>query len=342
MRKPAHLAIAVILLNLGGLKAETATEFYQNKKIINLIVSTAPGTGYDIYARAIARTMPKHIPGAPNIVVQNMPGAGGLNATAHLFNVAAKDGTVMATVQSGIPTESVFRPDVARFRSTEFSWIGSANRETNIMILWSQSPYTDAESLQRNEILLGAVGPGTTGLDMPLLANALFGFRFKIVSGYKGSPDVRLAMQRGEVHGFGGDTWSTVAVDMKDLLADKKVLVALQYGYQRHSDLPNVPLLMDFAKNDEDRQALSLLMARQEFGRPFLGPPGIPSERLDALRRAFDKTMSDTQFKQDAEKLRLEVSPLTGEQVETLVKQLAATPQPVVDRVNKLLAGSAK
>ena len=212
----------------------------------------------------------------------------------------------------------------------------------NIMNLWSQSPYTDAESLRCNQILLGAVGPGRTGLDMPLLANALFGFRFQIVSGYKGSPDVRLAMQRGEVHGFGGDTWSAVAVDMKDLLKEKKVLVALQYGYERHPDLPDAPLLMDFAKNDENRQALSLLMARQQLGRPFLWPPGIPSDRLDTLRRAFDMTISDRQFMQDAEKLKLEISPLTGEQVETLVKQLAATPRPVVDRVNKLLAGGAK
>ena len=342
MKTSIGLTLTATFLSVGIAAAETPKEFYQNKKLINLIVSTGPGTGYDIYARAIARTMPKHIDGSPNIVVQNMPGAGGLNASAHLFNVAPKDGTVMATVQSGIPTESVFRPDTTRFRSTEFSWIGSANRETNIMILWHKSPFTDAESLRRNEILLGGVGPGTTGVDMPLLANALFGTRFKIVSGYKSSPEVRLAMQRGEVHGFGGDTWSTVAVEMHDFLKEKKVQVALQYGYKRHRDLPDVPLLMDFAKSEGDRQALSLLMARQEFGRPFLGPPGIPSDRLQVLRRAFDKTMVDPQFVQDATKLKLEVSPLTGEQVETLVKELDATPRAIVDRVKKMLADGAK
>lgn len=338
MHKPIGFAAALSCCMAPAALGNDVETFYKGQRL-QLIVSTAPGTGYDMYARTLSRHMPRHMPGNPPIIVQNMPGAGGLNASAHVYNIAPKDGTVFATVQSGIPTEPVFRPEVARFDASKFSWIGSANRETNIMIMWHAAPALTPEEMRKTEVVLGAVGLGTTGVDMPVLANALFGFRFKVIPGYKGSPDIRLAMERGEVHGYGGETWSSVRGEMKSLLDDRKVRVVLQYGFARHPELADVPLLIDFAQSDSDRQALQLLMARQEFGRPFMGPPGIPPERLNALRRAFDASMIDKEFVAEAEKLGLEISPLTGEQVGALVDKLAATPRDIVQRVGKLLAG---
>ena len=312
-------------------QAEDVAGFYAGKTI-RIIVGIGVGSGFDINARVLARHLPAHLPGHPSVIVQNQPGAGSATMTNQLYASGPFDGTVIGACFSGLPMAPLLQPASVRFDATRLNWIGSTNRESNIMYVWHDSPFASLDDLRSKQMIVGAQGPGSTQYDYPVLATHLFGMKFKVITGYESTPKIHLAMERGEVHGTLAN-WSTIKAIASDWVRDKKIRMLAQFGLRPHPDLADVPMFLDVAKSEADRQALLLEIARLEFGRPFFVPPNVPAERVEAIRRAFDATMADKDFLAEAEKLKVDVDPLTGEQVADLIAQLYRTPADVVARV---------
>ncbi len=309
--------------------------FYQGRQL-RMIVGSAVGGGYDLFARIVARHIVHHIPGSPSIVVQNQPAAGGVVMVNQLYGQGPKDGTVIGVPINGIPTAPLLQSGT-QFDPTKLIWIGSTNREAYVAFVWHTVPVAGITELTRKEVVVGATTPGTTMVDFPLLANDVLGFKFKIVRGYQGTPQINLAIERGEVQGMGGLGWASVKAQTPHWISDKKIKVLAQYGFKRYSELPDVPTMFELATSEADRQAMMMLFARTEYGRPYFLPPDVPAQRVAALRRAFDATMKDPAFIAEAAKLQFDIDPLTGQQVQALVGQLAATPRAVVARVRAAL-----
>src|SRR5215475_702516 len=305
---------------------EDIAAFYKGKTV-RIVVGTAAGGGYDLFARTVARHLAGHIPGNPTIIVQNQPAAGGLVMTNQLFATAPRDGTVIGAPINGIPTAPLIQPYGAHFDAEKLIWLGSTNREPYVAFVWHTAPVQSLAELQQKELIVGATAPGTTMVDFPLITNAILGTKFKIVRGYEGTPQINNAIERGEIDGEGGIGWAAVKAQVPAWIAEKKINVIAQYGLKRNAELAEVPSMLELAKSEADRRALLMLFARTEYGRPYFLPPEVPAARVAALRRAFDATMRDPAFVAEAARLQFEVDPLTGEQVQALVAQLAATPQ---------------
>jgi tripartite-type tricarboxylate transporter receptor subunit TctC len=276
--------------------------------------------------------MAAHIPGQPTIIVQNQPGAGSLTMTNALYNAGPFDGTVMGASFNGMPTTPLLQPAGARFDPVKLNWLGSTNRETQAMYVWHTAPAQVLEDARAKEIVMGAQAPGSTQFDYPVLANKLFGFKFKVVTGYESTPKIHLAMESGEVHGTIAN-WSTLKAINPGWIADKKIRIIAQWALKKNPELADVPLFLDLAKTDAERAALELMLARLEYGRPFFLPPNVPAPRLEALRRAFDATMKDPAYLAEADKLKIDVDPLSGAEVAALVEQVSRTPADTVARV---------
>jgi tripartite-type tricarboxylate transporter receptor subunit TctC len=331
---------ALLSALLVGLVAPAAAEddvaaFYRGKQL-RMIVGSAVGGGYDLFARIVARHIVHHIPGSPGIIVQNQPAAGGVVMTNQLYGQGPKDGTVIGVPINGLPTAPLLQSGT-QFDPERLIWLGSTNREAYVAFVWHTVPVTRIAELTSKEVVVGATTPGTTMVDFPLLVNDVLGFKFKVVRGYQGTPQINLAIERGEVEGMGGLGWASVKAQTPHWISERKIKVLAQYGLKRYSELADVPTMLEFAKSDADRQAMTMLFARTEYGRPYFLPPDVPVERVAALRRAFDATMKDPAFVAEAAKLQFDVDPLTGEQVQALVAQLAATPREVVARVRAAL-----
>jgi tripartite-type tricarboxylate transporter receptor subunit TctC len=331
---------ALLSALLVGLVAPAAAEddvaaFYRGKQL-RMIVGSAVGGGYDLFARIVARHIVHHIPGSPGIIVQNQPAAGGVVMTNQLYGQGPKDGTVIGVPINGLPTAPLLQSGT-QFDPERLIWLGSTNREAYVAFVWHTVPVTRIAELTSKEVVVGATTPGTTMVDFPLLVNDVLGFKFKVVRGYQGTPQINLAIERGEVEGMGGLGWASVKAQTPHWISERKIKVLAQYGLKRYSELADVPTMLEFAKSDADRQAMTMLFARTEYGRPYFLPPDVPVERVAALRRAFDATMKDPAFVAEAAKLQFDVDPLTGEQVQVLVAQLAATPREVVARVRAAL-----
>ena len=331
---------ALLSVLLVGLVAPAAAEddvaaFYRGKQL-RMIVGSAVGGGYDLFARIVARHIVHHIPGSPGIIVQNQPAAGGVVMTNQLYGQGPKDGTVIGVPINGLPTAPLLQSGT-QFDPERLIWLGSTNREAYVAFVWHTVPVTRIAELTSKEVVVGATTPGTTMVDFPLLVNDVLGFKFKVVRGYQGTPQINLAIERGEVEGMGGLGWASVKAQTPHWISERKIKVLAQYGLKRYSELADVPTMLEFAKSDADRQAMTMLFARTEYGRPYFMPPDVPVERVAALRRAFDATMKDPAFVAEAAKLQFDVDPLTGEQVQALVAQLAATPREVVARVRAAL-----
>jgi hypothetical protein len=258
-----------------------------------------------------------------------------------VYSLGPKDGTVIAAPINGIPTAPLLEPAAARFDATKLNWIGSTNRETYVAYAWHTAPVQSLADLMQRELIVGATAAGTTLVDFPLVTNKFLGTRFKIVRGYDSTPQINVAMERGEVEGIGGIGWQAVKTTIPQWIAEKKITVIAQYGLHRDPDLALAPTMLDLAKTDADRQALTMMFARTEYGRPYFAPPDVPAARVEALRRAFDATMKDPDFVADAAQLQLELSPATGEEVQALVAKLAGTPADIVARVRAALEASS-
>jgi tripartite-type tricarboxylate transporter receptor subunit TctC len=329
-------ALWLALVAPSAMAQDDVAAFYKDKTL-RIVVGVAVGSGYDINARTLARHMGAHIPGNPQIIVQNQPGAGSLTMTNTLYSSGPFDGTVIGAPFNGLPTAPLLQPNGVRFDPTKLNWIGSTNRETHVSYVWHTAPVQSLEDLKTKELVVGAQAPGTTQYDFPILGNDLFGWKFRVVKGYDGTPKIHLAMESGEVQGVGATSWTTLKAINSNWLSDKKIKVIAQWALRKHPDLPDVPLVLDLAKTDADRQALLLGLARLDFGRPFFVPPGVPANRVEALRRAFDATMKDPAFLAEAEKLKLDIDPISGAQVAELIAQVAATPPDVAARVREAL-----
>jgi tripartite-type tricarboxylate transporter receptor subunit TctC len=330
------LAIPILFVAApAAAQPEDVAAFFRGK-IVRLLVGVGVGSGYDINARLLARHMAAHIPGQPTIIVQNQPGAGSLTMTNALYNSGPFDGTVIGASFNGMPTTPLLQPGGARFDPVKLNWLGSTNRETQVMYVWHSAPAQTLDDARSTEIVIGAQAPGSTQFDYPVLANALFGFKFKVVTGYESTPKIHLAMESGEVHGTIAN-WSTLKAINANWIAEKKIRILAQWALAKNPELGEVPLFLDVATTDEQRAALKLMLARLEYGRPFFLPPDVPAARVAALRRAFDATMKDASYLAEAEKLKIDVDALSGEAVATLVEQVVRTPADTVARVRAAL-----
>jgi tripartite-type tricarboxylate transporter receptor subunit TctC len=311
--------------------AQTAADFYKGRNL-DLYIGYSVGGAYDLYARTIARHLGKHIPGNPTIVPKNMEGAGSLRLANWIYNVAPKDGSALGTIGRGTAFDPLLGSKGAQFQADKFTWIGSANNEVSVCVAWKTSGVAKLEDTLTKELVVGGTGQAADTDQFPRVLNGVLGTKFKIVTGYPGGNDVTLAMERGEVKGRCGWSWSSVVSTHKRWIDDGSIIVLVQLSLNKHPELPNVPLVMDFAKADDQRQIFKLIFARQVMGRPYLAPPGVPKERVEALRQAFDATMKDPEFLADAEKAQLEITPVAGQAVEALVKETLQTPKALADK----------
>jgi tripartite-type tricarboxylate transporter receptor subunit TctC len=321
---PLLLAAAV----LWGAPAWSAEE-YAGKTIT---IITSGGGAYEVYGRAFARHLPKYIPGHPTMIVQSMPGAGGARAASYLYKVAARDGTVIGGVHGAVLTGPFLNPRAADFDVTKFSWIGNATRDKFVGYVWHTAPVQSLEEAKAHQLVVGGTSVGGNGIDMAIIMRDVFGYKLKIVSGYKNSGETKIALERGEIEGTLANAWSSL--NQTDWVAKKLVRVIVQHGSQRHRDLPDVPLLKEVARTEAERQMIDLMNVRDEITRPYVAPPGVPTARLEILRRAFDATLKDPDFLAEMQHQHLEVEgPSTGEELTALVDTIAKTPPAVVQQL---------
>jgi tripartite-type tricarboxylate transporter receptor subunit TctC len=307
-------------------------------KSVRMVIGSAPGGTYDLLGRAVARHIGRHLPGHPSVVPQNMPGAGGLVAANHIYNVAPKDGTAIATAQRALPFEQLIDGD-SRFDVGKVTWLGSANSETNVCMAWHTSPVRSIDDVRTHAMVVGSSGPSSTDSIYPNVLNALHGMKFKVVEGYKAATETHIAMERGEVDGRCGISWDTLQALNADWLRERKIRILVQIGLDKVAELANVPSVFDLARTDEERQIWALWAAPNKMGRPFFAPPGMAAERADLMRRAFDATLADPELRAEAAKMNLAIAPISGSEVAALLKQVYATPKPVVEKAARASKG---
>ena len=336
--KKLGLAVAAAAMLLSG--AASAEDTFAGKQL-RMLIGFGPGGGYDLWGRTLARHIVNHLPGNPTMVPENMPGAGSFVAAANIYSLAPKDGTVMGIIARDAPLGPITGADGARFDPLKLTWIGSPTEETSVCISYKTSAVKTWDDLQQKTLIIGDTGPGTGTYTYPRVLNAMFGTKFKIVGGFPSSSDVFLAMERGEVEGI-CESVDSVTGKRPNWIKDKTVNLLFQGGAEPNPDLKGVPFVMDFAKTDEQKQALTFMYAGQGIGRPFIAPPDMPAERVKLLRDAFDATMKDPAFIEEAKKQKLEVDPVSGEKLAALIQKIYATPKSVVDRISKILDEAAK
>lgn len=335
--RPAVAAVLGVLLFWPAVPfAQTSGDFYRGKTV-TVIVSDAAGGGYDIMARTVAKYLANHVPGSPRIIVQNMPGAGGIVAMNYLYTTAPKDGTMIAAVDNNTPVEPLLGTPEAKYQATRFNWLGSPTIETGLVVVWHTAPVNSVEDLRKREISVGSSGANSTPSFYARLINATLGTRMKIVVGYTGQTDVYLAMERGEVDGFPSMFLNTLNATRPAWRTEKKVKVLLQFGLERESSLPNVPSALDLVRRPEDKMLLKAGLAEVALGRPYLMPPDVPPDRVAVMRKAMSATFSDAGFLAETSRMNFGVhSPRTGEQLQMTIEDAYRTPPEIVRRLRQL------
>jgi tripartite-type tricarboxylate transporter receptor subunit TctC len=326
------IASVVLMALCVSASAQTVEEFYRGKQI-RLIVGSAEGAGFDTYARLLANFMGKYIPGNPTIIVQNMPGAGGIAAANYVYGVAPKDGTVMGAVNRNTPQAQLMNLPGVQFDTRNFHWIGSLNNEVGLCVSWHEgSKVKEFKDLFEHELLTGSSGGGGSENSARIM-NDLMGTKFKVISGYKGGAEVLVAMERGEVNGRCSWSWSSIVVQRSEWLKDKKINLLAQLSVEKHPDLPHVPLATDFAKDEDQRKALRFVFARGVAGRPYVLGPDVPQDRVAALRKAFDDMVKDKAVIAEFERQNQELNPVSGTKIQALIEEFYATPKSVIESV---------
>src|ERR1700726_2596012 len=330
MRHRLIRTLAVILAALANpARGDSLENFYKGRSI-TVLIGYSPGGSYDAAGRVLARHMGRHIPGNPSLVPQNMPGAGTLNLVNYLYNVSPKDGTAFGIFARGMAMEPLIGGTNAKFDATKLTWIGSAANEISVCATYATSPVNSWNDALTKEFTVAGNGSGS---DPDVFANVLrnrFGVKDRLISGYPGSAEISLAMERGEVDGRCGWSWSSIKAEKSQWLAEHRLNLIVQLALEKAADLPNVPLITELATDDHQRQILKLIFSRQTMGRPFAGPPGIPADRAQASRQAFDLTMKDPEFLAEAATRGLEINPVSGPDIEKLIAELYQTPKDVV------------
>ena len=341
MNKMQTAGVAMTLAATLALSAGTASaeDFYKGKQI-KMIIGLGAGSTYDAYARTLARHMGRYIPGNPEFIPLNMPGAGSLKAYNYLYNVAKRDGTEFGTGHRFVPIMPLFKIKGAQFDGTKFSYVGSANREVGVTEAWHTSPVKTFADLQKMELVVGTTGRGAALTNFASVLKTALGAKLKVVAGYKTTREIDLAMERGEIQGRAGVSYNSIRNATPEWLTGKKVTILIQMGLTKHPALPDVPNILDVVTNKLDHDAIELLLAPSEMGRPFVGPEGIPAKRLAILRTAFDATMKDKGFLAEAEKQKMEINPMSGAEVEALVKRIYRSASPEVIARAKVLTAA--
>lgn len=324
-------AFAAALAVTSPAAAESVADFYRGKTV-SLYSGHSAGGAYTAYARTIKDHIAKHIPGNPTVVVQIKTGGTGRVLANWLYNVAPRDGLVFGTFHERIGLEPKVSPRGTKYDGRKFGWIGSAAKQKSVCITYKDSKTKTIHDALKRETIVGADASAATGSVMPRMLNSMIGTKFKLIRGYD-PMEVFIAMERGELDGLCGYGWASLKTAKPDFIEHKKINMLLQFSDKSHPELRGVPLMMDLVTDKDSRQALKLVFATQEMGRPYAAPPGVPAKRLNALRRAFDATMKDPAFLADAEKRRLEIDPITGEEITSLMEELYQTDDKIAQRV---------
>jgi tripartite-type tricarboxylate transporter receptor subunit TctC len=320
---------ALCLASLPCAAQDPVADFYRGKQVSVLVGSSAGGSA-SLYAQALARHMGRYLPGGASFVVQHAPGAGGLVAANTIANAAPRDGTAFAITSRTTAIEPLLGNRNAKFDGRQLGWLGTANVEYTTCFAWHTAAVKTLADAMTTELIVAGTGADATEVVWPKAANKLIGTRFKIVLGYPGSTEMLLALERGEVEGNCGLGWTFLKLRKAQWLRDKRINILFQWSLAKHPDLPGVPLIIDSAKTPQDRKVFEFLLATQEMGRPFFAPPGVPADRLEALRDAFARTLKDPQFLSDADKMGIEVQHVGGEAIQALVTRIYAAPPEVI------------
>jgi tripartite-type tricarboxylate transporter receptor subunit TctC len=321
--------------------AHAVEDFYKTHPI-TMLVGSGAGGGYDVYARAFAQYWSNHIPGHPPIIPKNMPAAGGLAAAATLYNSADRDGSVIGAFTNGAPMDPLFGNPGAHYDALRFNWLGSIGKLENVCATWHTSAVKTIAQARQRQVVVAAAGATSNSAIVPKMLNALIGTKFKVISGYDPGSGLTMAVEGGEAEGVCGLSWSTIKASRPRWIKDNLLNVIVQMGLTKLADLPNVPSALDLVSDPENKKVMELILIRQEAGRPFAAPPGTPADRVATLRQAFDETLTDPGFVADAQKLQLEIEPMTGAAIEKMLVKAYAAPKGIVARAAELVypAGS--
>jgi tripartite-type tricarboxylate transporter receptor subunit TctC len=325
-----------ILCACTAVHAQTPAEFYKDKQV-SLYIGFAPGGTYDLYGRIVARHIGKHIPGNPTVVPKNMEGAGSIRLTNFMYAQAPKDGTAIATMGRGGAFGPLFGMKGAQFEAEKFLWLGSANDEVSLCASWHLSGIKTFDDVRQKELVIAATGPSDESQTVPKILNGVLGSKFKIIGGYTGSGQMTVSIERGETQGRCAFSWASMKAVHRQWLDEKKINILVQVSYEKHPELPHIPLASDLARTNEEKQMIALFAARQVMGRPFYAPPDLPKDRAETLRKAFLATLKDREFLAEADKLKLEITPVSGERVQQIVHDIYTTPRDVVQKAAELV-----
>ena len=332
------LAIALALAASRAWAADRAEDFYKGKQLI-LQTGSSPGDGYDLYGRLVARFISKYIPGHPAIVDQYVPSGGSLLLANQFANTTPRDGSVFGLFNSGVATTPLLDPSAAKFDPRKFKFIGSPNLDAHVFMVWHDGPVKSFEDLFNKQVIVGATAPGSPPYEFPLVTNAVLGTKLKLVPGYKGSSDVMLAVERGELDAYPGLAWVSAKNGYGDMIAQKQWIVLAQYGLKKHPDLQDVPQF-PLGKTEADRQLFEVLYSSEQYGRPFAFPPDVPDYLVAALREALEKTVKDPEFIAAAKTAKADLGFVSGADLQAETDKLYKTPPEVIARLRTILGTS--
>jgi tripartite-type tricarboxylate transporter receptor subunit TctC len=339
------IAACALACSMANAQAQSAEEFYRGKKELNLITSSAVGGGYDQYSRLVARHMGKYLPGNPTIIVQNMVGGGGIRAGNYIYNVAPRDGTVFCLIDRGMPTAPLLYGDKsqARFDAVKFSWIGSIMRETGMGVLSARSVVKTIEDAKTREIFFGSTGPETDPAMFVRLVNELLGTKIKVIHGYKGQPEEFQSVEKGEIDGLFMSGWSGPGrAYVRDQIGRGQMRLLVQMAAEKDPQHADTPTILELVSAAEDRQIVELVLDRMLIGRPFVAPPDVPPDRLEIMRAGFRKAVEDPELRTEAQKLRLAIDPMWGEEAHDVIRRLYRTPPQVLERTRAIVRVNAE
>ena len=329
-----HISMSAGLAALSLSLLACTTAAAQN---VTMVVGYSPGATYDIYTRSFARHLGKHLPGNPNVIVQNMAGAGSLRSANFIYNQAPKDGTTIGMFARGLAMQPMLDPTGVQYEAPKFNWLGSISSDVSLVLSWHTRPFKTIDDVRKGEMVVAGTGSGADSVIFPYILNGVLGTKFKVVTGYPGAADFLLAVERQEADGTAGVSWSGLNAAKPEWIANKRINVMVQLGLKKHPGMDPAPLVMEYAKNDSDRGVLELIFARQDMAYPIVAPPGTPPERVAVLRKAFEAVLHDSEYLAEAKKQHLESNFMRGEEIEALIKRVAASPPDVIARAVKAI-----
>jgi len=340
------ISLGALIIALAGAgteagRAQSVEAFYRGRTV-TIEIGFGAGGGYDALGRLLARYLGKYIPGNPTVIPQNMLGAGSLRAALYIYNAAPKDGTTLGIIARGLEMEPLVGPSGAKFDTRKFTWIGSTTDEVSVCVTAGHSKVKTWDDSLRIPFTVGGEGAATDPDIFAIMLRNVFGTRLRLISGYAGGADITLALERGEVDGRCGWTWSSVRLQRPDWIGTSKLNVLVQLAMKKSAELPEVPLIIDLAKTERQRQIVGMILSRQQVGRPLVAPPGIPEDRKQALRAAYDATLADPDYIAEATMRSLEVNPVKGAEIDKMLAELYATPPEVIAEVKAIIAEGAK